>query len=77
MAKAGSETERLYFTQAVLFERNLVMSESRLGSWWQQKTGQALAGSEKGKQLTHLPYQVVSWDVWRSQHPDTDVVVVK
>jgi hypothetical protein len=48
-------------------------------TWWDHKThsvwsqpwGRAIAGPLKGTELALLPSQLVPWETWRKEHPDT------
>ena len=40
---------------------NLVMYDRQSESWWQQATGQAIAGQFVGRQLTFVPASMVAW----------------
>ena len=53
---------------------NLVMYDRRTETWWQQATGEALAGEHTGKQLEFLPAAIVSWADFKRAHPDADVL---
>jgi len=53
---------------------NLVMYDRQTESWWQQATGEAIAGELTGGRLKSLPAPIVSWDDFRSAHPDGGVL---
>ena len=53
---------------------NLIMYDRQTESWWQQATGDAIAGELTGGQLKPLPAPIVSWDDFRSAHPDGEVL---
>ena len=53
---------------------NLIMYDRQTESWWQQATGDAIAGELTGGQLKSLPAPIVSWDDFRSAHPDGEVL---
>ena len=53
---------------------NLVMYDRQTESWWQQATGDAIAGELTGGRLKSLPAPIVSWDDFRSAHPDGEVL---
>jgi hypothetical protein len=53
---------------------NLVMYDRQTESWWQQATGDAIAGELTGNQLESLPAPIVSWEDFRSAHPDAEVL---
>lgn len=53
---------------------NLVMYDRQTESWWQQATGDAIAGELTDRQLKALPAPIVSWDDFRSAHPGGEVL---
>jgi hypothetical protein len=53
---------------------NLIMYDRQTESWWQQATGEAIAGKFTGKRLNSRPASIVSWDDFRSAHPDGKVL---
>ena len=53
---------------------NLIMYDRQTESWWQQATGDAIAGELTGGQLKSLPAPIVSWDDFRSAHPNGEVL---
>jgi hypothetical protein len=61
-------------TTGNLRHSDLVMYDRQTESWWQQATGQAIVGELSGTQLEFLPVQLVSWEQFRSAHPDGEVL---
>ena len=53
---------------------NLIMYDRQTESWWQQATGDAIAGALTGTRLESLPASIVSWEDLRSDHPDAGVL---
>ncbi len=53
---------------------NLIMYDRQTESWWQQATGDAIAGKFTGKRLDFLPASIVSWENFSSAHPDGKVL---
>jgi thiol-disulfide isomerase/thioredoxin len=53
---------------------NLVMYDRRTESWWQQATGEAVAGEHTGKQLEFLPAAIISWEDFKEAHPEANVL---
>ncbi len=58
-----STTGRLRFS-------NLIMYDRQTETWWQQATGEAIAGEYAGRQLTFMPASMVSWADFKAAHPD-------
>ena len=53
---------------------NLIMYDRQTESWWQQATGEAIAGEQTGSQLKTISTSLVSWDDVRSNHPNAEVL---
>jgi hypothetical protein len=53
---------------------NLIMYDRQTESWWQQATGEAIAGKFTGKRLDFRPASIVSWADFRSAHPNGKVL---
>ena len=49
---------------------DLVMWDRQTQSWWQQLTGEGIAGELAGAQLRFVPAQIVSWAAFRDEYPD-------
>lgn len=54
---------------------NLVLYDAATESYWSQLLAEALCGPQKGETLTILPLRVTTWDEWRADHPETDVLL--
>lgn len=48
---------------------NAMLEDTTTGSWWQQATGEAVAGPKKGATLAELPSQQVTLAKWLVLHP--------
>jgi hypothetical protein len=53
---------------------NLIMYDRQTETWWQQATGEAIAGKLTGTQLKFLPAAIIAWDEFASQYPDGKVL---
>lgn len=62
-------------TTGKLRNSDLVMYDRETESWWQQFTGEAIAGELAGARLDILPARLESWDRFRARHPDGEVLV--
>lgn len=69
----GSETS--FGTTGKLRNSDLIMYDRETESWWQQFTGQAITGSKTGTLLAVIPSQLQSWQSFREQHPNGEVLV--
>ena len=45
------------------------MRDTETGSWWQQVTGEAILGPLKGKRLTPVFHDELSFDIWKREQP--------
>jgi len=61
-------------TTGKLRESDLVMYDRQTESWWQQFSGEALVGALVGRKLKQLPARIVSWQEFRSEHPESLVL---
>jgi len=53
---------------------NLIMYDRQTESWWQQATGEAVAGQFAGQQLVFYPASIVAWESFKSAYPDGQVL---
>ena len=53
---------------------NLVMYDRQTETWWQQATGEAIAGALTGARLEPLPAAVISWAEFKRAAPDGRVL---
>jgi len=49
---------------------NLIMYDRLTESWWQQATGDAIAGEMTGTQLNFIPAAIISWEKFKSSEPE-------
>lgn len=56
-------------TTGRLHYSNLVMYDRQSESWWQQATGEAIAGRYAGGSLTFLPASMISWGEFMRAYP--------
>jgi hypothetical protein len=61
-------------TTGRLHYSNLVMYDRQTESWWQQATGQAIAGAYTGTQLTYRSAPLLSWSTFASAYPQGRVL---
>jgi len=53
---------------------NLIMYDRQTETWWQQASGDAIAGDLTGTQLVFLPASIISWQEFKSSFPDGTVL---
>lgn len=61
-------------TSGKLYNSNLVMYDQKTDTYWTQIDGKAIIGELKGKELTELSIDTVSWREWKAAHPDSEVL---
>lgn len=54
----------------MLRHSDMIMFDRQTESWWQQFTGEAIAGFMTGATLTPIPSLLESWESFRAAHPD-------
>jgi len=62
-------------TTGLLRNSDLIMYDRQSESWWQQFTGQAIAGSQVGSSLKFLPARLESWAEFTTRYPAGKVLV--
>jgi hypothetical protein len=53
---------------------NLIMYDRQTETWWQQGTGEAIAGELTGTQLVFRPAPIIAWEAFKAAHPDGQVL---
>jgi hypothetical protein len=53
---------------------NLIMYDRQTETWWQQATGEGIAGEYAGEQLTFLPASIIGWGEFKENFPDGKVL---
>ncbi len=53
---------------------NLIMYDRQTETWWQQATGEGIAGEYTGQQLTFLPASIIGWGEFKSNFPEGQVL---
>jgi hypothetical protein len=53
---------------------NLIMYDRQTETWWQQASGDAIAGELTGTQLDFYPAAIISWQEFKSEHPSGKVL---
>ena len=64
----------LTFHLAGINNQNFLMRDDQTGSYWQQITGAAVAGPLKGRRLTWIPSDELSFGLWEGEEPDGTVL---
>jgi hypothetical protein len=53
---------------------NLIMYDRQTETWWQQATGEGIAGQFAGRQLTFIPATMISWADFKATYPEGKVL---
>lgn len=53
---------------------NLIMYDRQTETWWQQATGDAIAGELAGTQLSYYPALMTAWGDFKREYPDGSVL---
>jgi hypothetical protein len=53
---------------------NLIMYDRQTETWWQQATGEAIAGEWTGTQLEFYPATIISWQDFKASYPQGTVL---
>lgn len=53
---------------------NLIMYDRQTETWWQQATGEAIAGRYAGSRLEFYPANIISWEEFRASYPHAEVL---
>ena len=56
---------------------DLVMWDRQTESWWQQFSGEAIVGDLTGMELVSLPAAIISWEDFKTKHPEGQVLSVQ
>jgi hypothetical protein len=59
----------LTFRLVGINNQNFVMRDEETGSWWQQVTGEAIHGPLRGRRLTLIPADLLTFETWRAESP--------
>ena len=69
MWKRAAKGRELHFYLAGINNQNFLMRDRETGSWWQQVTGRAIAGSLAGSTLELVPNDELTFELWKSESP--------
>lgn len=65
----------LTFRLTGINNQNFVMQDEETGTWWQQVSGEAILGPLKGRSLTLIPADQLTFATWRAEAPHGRVLV--
>jgi thiol-disulfide isomerase/thioredoxin len=70
----GDDQVTTFGTTGRLRFSNLIMYDRLTETWWQQATGEGIAGEHAGDRLNFVPATIVAWDEFKTTHPGADVL---
>jgi hypothetical protein len=65
----------LSFRLAGINNQNFIMQDRETGSWWQQASGEAIQGPLKGKRLSRVFHDELTFRAWMGESPGGRVLV--
>lgn len=65
----------LTFRLTGINNQNFVMRDEQTGTWWQQVSGEAILGPLKGRTLTLIAADQLTFETWRAEQPRGRVLV--
>jgi Protein of unknown function (DUF3179) len=68
------DNQKLTFHLAGINNQNFIMRDDETGSWWQQVSGEALQGTFKGRTLTSVFTDEITFAVWKREYPNGRVL---
>ncbi|MBL8207780.1 MAG: DUF3179 domain-containing protein [Blastocatellia bacterium] len=74
MWESEIEGKKLTFHLAGINNQNFIMRDDETGTWWQQVSGEAMHGAFKGRQLTNVFTDEITFAVWKREHPNGRVL---
>jgi Protein of unknown function (DUF3179) len=66
--------QRLTFHLAGINNQNFIMRDLETGTYWQQISGLAISGPLRGRQLTLVPSDELTFATWKSEQPQGTVL---
>ncbi len=69
-----SQIERLFGVSGLLYNSDVLMYDRETQSLWSQLESKAISGPAAGQDLTIVPSQIVTWERWKLQYPNTTIL---
>jgi hypothetical protein len=66
--------KKLKLHLAAINNQNFIIQDEETGTWWQQVSGEAVQGPLKGKRLTQVFHDELSFAIWKHEHPSGRVL---
>jgi hypothetical protein len=65
-----------FFVSGEVYGENMMMRDVETNSAWPQMLGEAIEGPFAGRSLQQVPSVWTDWKSWRTEHPNTTVVLI-
>lgn len=75
MWESTVDNRALKFHLAGINNQNFIMRDEETGSWWQQVSGESIQGPMKGKQLTQVFCDELTFATWKREQPNGRVLL--
>lgn len=69
-----SAADNSFGVSGLLYNSDMLLYDRLTESLWSQIMSKAVSGKLRGSKLTTLPLMTTSWQQWRQQYPDTEVL---
>lgn len=74
MWESEIDGRELTFHLTGINNQNFIMQDEETGTWWQQVSGEAIQGPLKGRFLTLVDHDEVSFSIWKREHTNGRVL---
>ena len=74
MWESEVDGKKLTFHLAGINNQNFIMRDDETGAWWQQVSGEAIHGPLKGKKLTQVYNDELTFALWKRENPQGRVL---
>ena len=68
MWESEVDGKKLTFHLAGINNQNFIMRDEETGTWWQQVSGEAIHGPLKGKKLTRVDNDELTFAIWKREN---------
>lgn len=73
----GKETVLTFEVSGMLRQSDMIMADNKTQSWWQQLMGLSIVGELEGSELSVIPSQVISVDMFFRRYPNGKILSPK
>jgi hypothetical protein len=73
-ARKVNDQKLTFVVSGQLWNRSLVMMDQETKSLWSHILGECVKGKLKDTELVVLPSDMLTWEAWKKEHPDSTVL---